>query len=236
MSFTASSLRFESVSLETLDGDGHPTTILRDVDLDVPLVGITVLVGPSGSGKSTVLRLCNRLEAPSSGRVLLDGEDLALSDPLALRRRVGMVFQRPAVFGGTVRDNCREAERTADDDRIGAMLERCGLDAGYLYRNADDLSGGEAQRMCLARTLLTDPQVVLMDEVTSSLDPEHRDVIEVLARALADDGIAVLWVTHDLDQARRLRDRSLVILDGTVASGDAAERFLVDGSTTPEGG
>ena len=224
------SLRFEGVGLDAPDG----TEILHGVDLDVPLAGVTVVVGPSGSGKSTLLRLANRLDVPTSGRVLLDGQDLGDLDPLALRRRVGMVFQRPTLFAGTVRDNCRVADPEGDDARFAASLERCGLDPALLDRTADDLSGGEAQRACMARSLLTDPEVLLADEVTSALDVEHRRHIEDLARALADGGTAVIWVTHDLDQARHLADRTVVVVDGTIAGPAEAAAFLeVAGEEAP---
>jgi putative ABC transport system ATP-binding protein len=186
-----------------------------------------------------MLRLCNRLEVPTTGRVLLDGDDVAGLDPLRLRRRVGMVFQRPVVFAGTVADNLAVAvpgESPAGEARAGrfrAVLERVGLDPSFLDRTADDLSGGEAQRVCIARALLTDPEVLLMDEPTSALDPAHRLVVEARARALADAGRPVVWVTHDLAQARRLADRTVVLVGGTVADPEAAERYLA-GPTDPE--
>jgi putative ABC transport system ATP-binding protein len=171
-------------------------------------------VGPSGAGKSTLLRLCNRLEAPSAGRVLLRGEDVAGLDPLALRRRVGMVFQRPTPFAGSVADNLRVAVPGLDEAAMGAALERAGLAAAFLTRAADDLSVGEAQRMCLARTLVTAPEVLLMDEPTSALDRDNRLALERLARRLTEDGIPVLWVTHDEEQVARLADWVLALREG----------------------
>lgn len=223
--------RFEDVSV-VFGG----TTVLDGVSTSFAGGGVTVVAGPSGSGKSTLLRLCNRLEVPSSGRILLDGDDVAAEDPTALRRRVGMVFQRPVVFGGTVEDNLRVADPEAGDDRDRAVLARCGLDPDLHDRQADDLSGGEAQRMCLARTLLTDPAIVLMDEVTSSLDVDARLAIEQLARTLADGGTPVVWVTHDLDQAERLADRLVVVIGGRVVSDDEARRCLAARSFEPDGG
>lgn len=225
-------LRFDHVTVERDDG-GAVLVVLDDVDLELTLGGISVLVGASGSGKSSLLRLCNRLDVPTRGRVLLDGVDLATLDPLALRRRVGMVFQRPTLFAGSVRDNCRVADPEADEQRCVEALERCGLSARYLDKAADDLSGGEAQRACIARTLLTDPDVLLADEVTSALDPENRRLIEALARDLAQDGMAVVWVTHDLAQARHLADRTVVLVEGRVASPDVAAAFLAGGGSDP---
>lgn len=207
-------------------GDG--TRVLDGVSLVAERGGITVLAGPSGSGKSTLLRLANRLAVPSAGTVRLDGVDCASLDPRRLRRRLGMVFQRPTPFAGTVGDNLRVARPDLDDGGAVEALSRVGLAAELVDRRADELSGGEAQRMCLARTLLTRPEVVLMDEPTSSLDPDSRLSIERLARGLAHDGLAVVWVTHDLAQARRLADRTVVLLAGRNADEDEAARFLDD--------
>jgi putative ABC transport system ATP-binding protein len=176
-----------------------------------------VLVGPSGAGKSTLLRLCNRLDVPTSGRVLFRGDDVAGLDPLALRRRVGMVFQRPTPFPGTVMENLRVAEPDLRVDDAVAVLERVRLEPDLLDRPATELSGGEAQRVCLARTLVTQPEVVLMDEPTSSVDRAARLALESLARDLVHDGVSVLWVTHDLDQMRRVADQVVVVIAGRIA-------------------
>jgi putative ABC transport system ATP-binding protein len=218
----APAFAFEDVSLVVADG----SRILDHVDLTIPADGVTVIAGPSGSGKSTLLRLCNRLEVPTSGRVCFEGRDIADLDPLAHRRRVGMVFQRPTLFAGTVRDNFRVADAEATDERFVEVLTQAGLDPAFLDRTGDDLSGGEAQRACIARALLTDPRVLLMDEATSALDPEARHTIEELGRQLAADGLTLLWVTHDLDQAERVADRRIVVLDGRVADAEEARRFL----------
>jgi len=202
------------------------TTILDRVSASVPSSGITVLAGPSGAGKTTLLRLCNRLEVPTSGRVLFHGDDVAGLDPLLHRRRVGMVFQRPTLFPGTIRDNLAVADPTAGDDELATVLEHAALDASFLDRVGDDLSGGEAQRACIARALLTEPEVLLMDEPTSALDPEARGSIERLGRALADDGLTLLWVSHDLDQVGRVADRTIVLVGGRVATAAEADAFL----------
>jgi putative ABC transport system ATP-binding protein len=180
----------------------------------IPGRGVTAVFGPSGSGKSTLLRLCNRLEVPTSGRVSFCGKDIAGIDPLWLRRRVGMCFQRPTPFPGTVADNLRVADPDASDARMRETLARVALTGSWLDREATALSGGEAQRMCLARTLMAQPDVLLLDEPTSAVDADAVGVIERAVRQLADDGIPALWVTHDPAQVERAADRVLHIERG----------------------
>ncbi len=199
---------FEGVAV-TLQG----VASLEGVDLELPEGGCTVLVGPSGAGKSTLLRLCNRLEAPTAGVLRFRGEDVAALDPLRHRRRVGMVFQRPVAFGGTVLDNLRVARPALTVDAAAETLDQVGLPPLFLEREQATLSGGEGQRACLARTLLTEPEVLLLDEPTSSLDADAATGLERLAKDLAGRGTSLLWVTHDAAQAERLADR-LVVVDG----------------------
>lgn len=199
--------------------------VLKGISLAVAPGQVTVLTGPSGSGKTTVLRLCNRLEVPTAGRVLFGGADVARLDPLALRRKVGMVFQRPTLFPGTVRQNLAVAA-AGSDALYRQVLERVGLRADCLDDQGDTLSGGEAQRACLARTLLTDPEVLLMDEPTSSLDATATKVLEELTVALVAEGLTALWVSHDLAQVRRIAATTVVLLDGQLAGEGAATAYL----------
>jgi putative ABC transport system ATP-binding protein len=190
---------------------------LDGVTGEVPATGITVLAGPSGSGKSSLLRCCNRLDAPSQGTVRFRGEDVATLDPRAHRRRVGMVFQAPIAFPGTVLDNLRTAAPGASPD----LLTQVGLDPAMASRDAGTLSGGEAQRLVLARALATGPEVLLLDEPTSALDGHAARRLEEQARRLADEGLPLVWVTHDLRQVQRLADHLVVLLEGRWAwSGD----------------
>jgi putative ABC transport system ATP-binding protein len=218
-------LRFESVSVVV----GSGVALLADVDADVVAGAITVVAGPSGAGKSTLLRLGDRLDIPTSGRVLFEGADIAGIDPRQLRRSVGMVFQRPVLFAGSVVDNLKVADPEASPERMGVVLEQVGLERSMLERTGDDLSGGEAQRVCIARTLLTEPKVLLMDEPTSSLDPANRRAIEALARQFADRGLGVMWVSHDHEQVARLADHLIVLRDGRRVSEFDAEAYLSDG-------
>ncbi len=203
------------------------TVVLDHITASVADGGrITALQGPSGAGKSTLLRLCNRLVSPTSGDVHLRGTPIGELDVIALRRRVGMVFQRPTLFPGTVRDNLLVADPDADTTAMTEVLERSRARAELLDRDGDALSGGEAQRVCLARTLLTRPEVLLMDEPTSALDPTATRGLEELGRALADDGMPILWVTHDLEQSGRIADERIVLVDGRVARPDELAHYL----------
>jgi putative ABC transport system ATP-binding protein len=222
---SADLLSFQGVSF-AVDSDRE---ILHEVSLSVAPAAVTVLAGPSGAGKSTLLRLGNRLDIPSAGSVRFRGEDSAAIDPRELRRRVGMVFQKPVPFAGSVRANLKVGAPLAGDEELAGTLERVGLEASMLDRVADDLSGGEAQRMCIARTLLTQPEVILMDEPTSALDHENRLGIEHLAKELAQEGIGILWVSHDLSQVRRIADHAVVLIDGRNASAAETAAFLDQG-------
>ena len=197
--------------------------ILDEVTGQILAGGITVVSGPSGSGKTTLLRLCNRLEIPDEGSVRYRGRPLGELDPLVLRRRVGMVFQRPTPFPGSVASNLAVARPDAGAEALTAALARVALDPGLLGQEARTLSGGELQRLCLARTLVTGPETLLLDEPTSALDEQPKRVFEDTARDLAAQGITIIWVTHDDAQASRVADRVCQLRDGhlTAAGGEA---------------
>ncbi len=190
----------------------NDVAVLDDLDLAVAPEGVTVLGGASGSGKTTVLRLCNRLLVPDEGTVSFHGSDVATIDPCTLRRRVGMVFQHPTPFAGTVLANLRTAA-DLDLEAVAALLEDVALDGSFLERDARELSGGEQQRMCLARTLATAPEALLVDEGTSALDSDATHTLEKLITDLAAAGCPVLWVTHDQHQADRIANHRLTLAE-----------------------
>lgn len=216
---------FEAVTVVGADGRSR----LRGVSGTIAGPGITAIVGPSGAGKSTLLRCCNRLEAPTSGVVRFRGDDVAGLDVLALRRRVGLVAQRPTPFAGSCLDNLRVADPGLGEAGAAALLDRVGLDATFLACDATALSGGEAQRLGVARALAARPEVLLMDEPTASLDPAARAALEGVVCDLAAAGVAVLWVSHDLDQVGRLAPTVLVVIDGRVAGPADAAAYLAGG-------
>ncbi len=203
---------FEGVTVRVDD-----TTVLRDVTTTLPVGRLSVVAGVSGSGKTSLLRLCNRLDLPTTGEVLFRGTDLQQFDPLFLRRKVGMVFQRPVLFGGTVADNLDVAKPRATEGEMLSLLESVGLDSALLHRAGDDLSGGEAQRVCLARALLCEPEVLLMDEPTASLHPAASSALEDTVQQLnREQAVDVVWVTHDLAQIGRMAEHLTVMGDGRV--------------------
>ncbi|WP_440769603.1 ABC transporter ATP-binding protein [Natronorubrum sp. DTA28] len=198
----------------TVDGD----RILEDVSVSVPESEVLVVVGPSGAGKSSFLRLLNRLDEPTDGTVSLDGEDYREIPPRELRRRVGLIPQDPALVPGTVFENVARGpilrDEPVDETRLEELLERLGL-AGYEDRDVEELSGGEKQRVAIARTLLNEPDVLLLDEPTSHLDSAAEERVEALLDDLIRDlDLTVVMVTHDEEQARRLGDRVLILRDG----------------------
>jgi ABC-type methionine transport system ATPase subunit len=202
-------------------------TILHDISLEIPAGSITAVIGPSGSGKSSLLRCLNRLWEPPPGSIFIDGRDITAMDVLLLRRRVGMLFQTPALFEGTVADNIAygpglQGRRLASQE-VAELLQMASLDAGLAEKPVDQLSGGQAQRVSLARTLANQPDVLLLDEPTSALDPAATRKIESTIRNLRDTlNLTVLWVSHAFEQVERTADRIVLLVDGRVAeTGDA---------------
>ncbi len=192
--------------------------IVDDITVDVRVGEVVAVVGPSGSGKSSFLRLLNRLDEPTAGSVFLEGVDYRQIAPRELRRRAGMVTQQAFLFPGTVADNLRFGPRqrgnVLSDAAAETLLTRVGL-AGYGARDVANLSGGEAQRVSLARALANSPEVLLMDEPTSALDEGAKLGVESLIRdIIRDSHLTCVIVTHDTAQAARMADRAIVLEAG----------------------
>ena len=191
----------------------------------------TAVVGPSGSGKSTLLRLLDRLLEPTSGQVLLHGRPLPSYDVLELRRRVGLVQQTPVLLAETVLEDLRVAGPVTRAQAL-VLLDRAGLADLPLDRRTASLSGGEAQRLCLARALVVEPEILLLDEPTSALDAAAAQAVERVVRGLVADGLSAVLVSHDLRQARRLADEAVVLAGGQVVeAGPVADLRYLAGPT-----
>ncbi len=198
-------------------------TILGDVTVDIERGGALTLVGPSGSGKSSLLRCLNRLEEPTGGIVRFDGRAITDWDPRELRRRAALVLQTPVMFEGTVRDNLsiRAAGVSLDlsESRLRETLAEVGLDGGLLDREAATLSGGEKQRVTIARALLREPQALLLDEPTSALDPPNATlVVETVGRLRETRRLTIVVVTHSPELVRLLGGALLYLVKGRVQS------------------
>lgn len=195
--------------------------LVEDITLEVCRGEVLAVVGPSGAGKTSFLRLLNRLDEPTRGTVFLGDRDYRTIDPRDLRRRVGMVAQQPFLFPGTVAGNIRfgpeqRGGKTSGED-VERWLSRVGL-AGYQGRDVATLSGGEAQRVSLARTLANSPEVLLLDEPTSALDEASKGEVEALIlEILRSEGLTCLIVTHDMAQAARMANRVMLMQDGRMA-------------------
>jgi polar amino acid transport system ATP-binding protein len=228
------------MSSVTLDGvwkafDDH--VVLRGIDLEVDSHSVASLIGSSGSGKSTLLRCINLLDTVDDGTIRLGGEDITdpLVDPDKVRKRVGMVFQQFNLFPHmTVRDNLTLAPRrvhgvarAAAEEKAAALLARVGLsDKASSY--PDRLSGGQQQRAALARSLMTDPEVILLDEITSALDPELVGEVLDIIRDLKSGGMTMIMATHEMAFAREVSDQVCFLDQGRIVERGTPDQVLGD--------
>lgn len=222
------------IKLENVHKSFGKNEVLKGIDLHIEKGQVVVIIGPSGSGKSTVLRTMNYLEEPTSGKVIVDGMDLSDKSKLnEVRAEVGMVFQNFNLFPHmTVMENLTLAQtkvrKTSSDEakKIGqALLDRVGLgDKANEY--PDSLSGGQKQRVAIARALAMKPKVMLFDEPTSALDPEMvREVLDVM-KSLAEEGMTMVIVTHEMGFAKEVADRVLFVDGGLILEDDTPEKVF----------
>ncbi|MGY1615153.1 ABC transporter ATP-binding protein [Geodermatophilus sp. SYSU D00691] len=216
---SAEEIRLEGVSKVYPDG----TVGVAELDLTFAAGELTVLVGPSGCGKTTTMKMINRIIEPTTGRILLGGEDVTRVDPDRLRRRIGYVIQNVGLFPHqTIRTNVATVprllgwDRRRTRERVDALLDSVGLDPGiYGDRYPAQLSGGQRQRAGVARALAADPPVLLMDEPFSAVDPVVRERLQSeFLRLQADVRKTIVFVTHDIEEAVRLGDRIAVMSQG----------------------
>jgi putative ABC transport system ATP-binding protein len=192
------------------------TQILGSLDLKVNKGELITIMGASGSGKTTLLRLINRLSEIDSGTILLNGNDIRSHVPMELRQKIGMVFQVPVTFKGSVRDNLAFGMNLwGGNIGIETLSKDAGIPEDLLDADAGQLSIGEKQRVCIARALANQPEVLLLDEPTSSLDALSAERIEKLLLDLQNErDLTILWVTHEKDQAERIGGRRLILKEG----------------------
>jgi tungstate transport system ATP-binding protein len=198
--------------------------LIDGIDLMIPRGSITVMMGPNGAGKSMLLRLLHGLLTPTAGQVLWNGLPLGAE----LRRQQAMVFQRPVLLRRSVAANIRfvlKLRGRPDSTRVDEILSEVGLDA-HARQPARLLSGGEQQRLNLARALASDPRVLFLDEPTANLDPASTAAIEAIVKKAHGRGTKIIFVTHDLGQARRLADDVVFLDSGRLAEQASAQTFF----------
>ena len=222
------------IKLENVHKSFGKNEVLKGINLHIKQGQVVVIIGPSGSGKSTVLRTMNYLEEPTSGKVIVDGMDLSDKKKLNdVRAEVGMVFQNFNLFPHmTVMENLTLAQtkvrKTSMEEakKIGqALLDRVGLaDKANAY--TDSLSGGQKQRVAIARALAMKPKVMLFDEPTSALDPEMVSEVLDVMKSLAEEGMTMVIVTHEMGFAKKVADRVLFVDGGLILEDNTPERVF----------
>ncbi|MFO7637711.1 MAG: phosphate ABC transporter ATP-binding protein PstB [bacterium] len=230
------------IAIESLNLQFGTNHVLRDVSFNIPANAVTAIMGPSGCGKSTLLRCINRmndliLSARITGRVVIDGEDVysPRTDVIELRRRVGMVFQKPNPFPKSIFENVAfglRIHRLGDSGEIRARVEKALVQANLweevkdrLRDNAFSLSGGQQQRLCLARAIAVGPEIVLLDEPASALDPHSTAKLEELIVELKREYTIVI-VTHNMQQAARVSDHCAFLMLGELAEWGKTEQVF----------
>jgi putative ABC transport system ATP-binding protein len=220
----------ELFSLESVCFEVGDNKILKEINVDIGTNGITGIIGPSGSGKSTLLRLMNKLISPCRGIVRFKGKDLAEIDSQELRKEIGMVLQSPFLFKGTVKSNLLYGPKIWNidytDKGLCQLLDTVGLEDDFLERDIDGLSGGEQQRVSLARSLANNPTVLLLDEPTTALDIVSEEIIEETLKRLTTECIKIIIVTHSLEQTKRLTDQLLFLREGRLLEKTTSKDFF----------
>ncbi|MFW9916115.1 MAG: ATP-binding cassette domain-containing protein [Candidatus Thorarchaeota archaeon] len=218
------------ICLENVNYAIQNKEILTNITATIEHSGITGIIGPSGSGKSTFLRLLNRLISPTTGKLLLDDQDYDVIPTRQLRKQIGLVQQRPFLFPGTVRENLQYGPNVwgieYSEEELSVILAKAALPSEFLDRNVEGLSGGEQQRVSLARSLANQPQVLLLDEPTSGLDVVSEEIFEQTIEDLSQEGIKIIIVTHSLEQTKRLTDQLLFLRNGKLIEIISTQSFF----------
>lgn len=217
-----------AIELQGLSFTVKDRVILQNITGTFYKGNITTLVGPSGAGKTTLLKMCNGLLAPTAGDIKIDGQAIHVYEPTALRRKVGIVLQSAPIIRSSVYENLALPRKlqgeTLSKEEATSFLEDVHLDASFLTREATQLSGGQKQRLAIARTLINKSDILLLDEITSALDPTStKEIEQLILKINRKYGVTIIWITHNLEQARTLSDFTWILHNGQlVASGDVS--------------
>lgn len=223
MEHKVSAIRLERVHF-SVDG----LHIIKNITGSFPEGEITTIVGPSGSGKTTLFRLCNGLKSPTSGQIFIYGEPIDSFHPVELRRTVGTALQKAPMISGTVRENLELPftlqGKSLPEEVMHELLEDVGLDTDFLNYESKDLSGGQRQKLSIARTLVNRPKILLLDEITSSLDRvSQQDIEELIVEINRKYKVTIIWITHNLKQALDVGTYTWVLMDGELVESGKSE-------------
>jgi len=220
-----------SIKLKNVNLSYEDNQVLKDITIEYLPQKIHVLLGASGGGKSSLLRLLNALMDPNSGEISYDNMIYSQTHPKDIRKKIGMVFQKPALFDGTVYDNLiwsMKVQKTPiDKSKIENMLSQLDIPVDYLDKPIENLSVGEQQRVCIVRTLLANPDVILFDEPTSALDPQRsKKVLELIKQINTQYQKTVILVSHDVGTAIDIADTITFLHDGEILFYGTKNQFI----------
>ena len=210
--------------------------ILKNISGTFTKGHITTLVGPSGAGKTTLLKMCNGLLSPTAGTILINNQPITSYEPTELRRLVGMALQAAPMIYGTVFDNLaiprKLQDKTLSTEEAISYLEDVGLDEGFLKRSVDELSGGQRQKVSIARTLINQSDILLLDEITSALDRTSvQEIEELITQINHKYQTTIIWITHNLQQALTIGHETWVMMDGELV--ESGKSSLLNAPTNP---
>ena len=192
--------------------------VLENVSLSINSGDFISIIGSSGSGKSTFLKLCNNLISPSNGAITYKDKNILEYNPMKLRQEIAYCFQTPYLFGDKVMENLSfpyfVRDKKLNIAEIKSLFNLFKIDNDFLHKEVKKLSGGEKQRIALIRSIIFKPEVLLLDEITSALDNNNCEIVETIVQQLNNNGITILWVTHNLEQSRKYANKVLTIENG----------------------
>ncbi|WP_409273364.1 phosphate ABC transporter ATP-binding protein [Neobacillus sp. SCS-31] len=218
----------KAIELGNVHYSVEPVKIIKDITGSISKGKITTLVGPSGAGKTSLFRLINGLISPTKGEISISGKNIEEYEPTELRRNVGLALQNATMLSGNIYKNLALPrilkKETLSEDEAAELLTSVGLEKDLLKRDVKDLSGGQRQKVSIARTLVNRPNILLLDEITSSLDRvSKQDIEELIVRINKEFHVTIMWITHNLEQAIQIGDETWVMMNGELLeSGDSS--------------
>lgn len=208
------------LNIKELDYEIDNTKLLKNINIDVDQGDCISIIGPSGCGKSTFLKLCADLVPITKGDIYYRGKNYKEYNPLDLRKKISYCIQAPYLFGEKVLENLefpfKMRKENINNNRISELLEKFSLDEAILEKSINSLSGGEKQRIAIARNLIYIPDILLLDEATSALDKVNVQIVEEYIREINKQGVTVLWITHNLEQSRGIFNKRMTLSDGSI--------------------